>query len=241
MIAALAFPILLLFTLASKERRKRMLSKSFGDWVLDLVNMPIQGIVVPVLQTLTFYGFLALLVPQFQKIWVLHPALAFLLNFVVVDYIYYWNHRLLHYKGFWNIHKVHHSVDDMDVLATSRNTVWTTFLIAYLWVNCFIIFLLKDPTAFMVAASLSAALDLWKHSNFPSARFISDKLQIATPIDHQWHHSSEPHSNYGANFNLWDKLHGTYRKEVEKPKTLGIKTELPLWRALFFPFKGKDS
>ena len=129
----------------------------------------------------------------------------------------------------------------MDVFATSRNTLWTSFFIVYLWVGALFIFLLSDPTYFFVGAGCSAALDLWKHSNFLSSTFLSDKLFIATPIDHQWHHSSKPHLNYGANFNLWDKLHGTYLREVEKPTSLGIKPGLPLWKSLFFPFKGRSS
>jgi sterol desaturase/sphingolipid hydroxylase (fatty acid hydroxylase superfamily) len=237
MISAVAFLILLVYTVASQSRRSRMLTKDFDGWVLDLLNLPIQGILVPILQTVFLYGLFEQFVPQLKGSLNIPHTLAFLLNFVLVDYLYYWNHRLLHWKNLWNLHRVHHSVEDMDVLATSRNTVWTTFLIVYVWINSIFIFLLSDPTWYVVGASLSAALDLWKHSNFPSSTFISDKLCIATPIDHQWHHSNRPHANYGANFNLWDKIHGTYIRETAKPKTLGIKTELPLWKALLFPFK----
>lgn len=241
MIATIAFPLLLIFTVASKSRRDKMLTKSFDGWVLDLLNLPIQGIIVPILQTVTLYGVLDLLIPSYKGSLVLSPVLAFLLNFIFVDYLYYWNHRLLHGNGLWNFHKVHHSVEDMDVLATSRNTIWTTFLMVYVWVNAAFIFFLADPTFFVVAASLSAALDLWKHSNFPAPMFLADKLFLATPIDHQWHHSGKPHINYGANLNLWDKVHRTYKREEKKPASLGIKTELPLWRALLFPFKGSNS
>lgn len=240
MISAVAFVLLILFTLSSSPLRSRLLSKSLNSWVLDLVNLPIQGILVPLLQTVVLYGILEASFPQYKGTIQLNGLLAFLLNFVLVDYFYYWNHRVLHLKGLWNLHRVHHSVEDMDVLATSRNTIWTTFLIVYVWANSLFIFLLQDPTWYVVGASLSAALDLWKHSNFYSSSFLSDKLHIATPIDHQWHHSNKPHANFGANFNLWDKLHGTYLRETEKPKTLGIKTELPLWKALLFPFKGNQ-
>ena len=237
MISSIAFILLIIFTVSTSSRRRRMLSKSFDGWVLDLINLPIQGILVPILQTVFFYGILSAIFPSYKNTLEFSPVVSFLLNFVFVDYLYYWNHRLLHVNGLWNLHKVHHSVEDMDVLATSRNTVWTTFLIVYVWINSIFIFLLKDPTYYVMAASLGAALDLWKHSNFYSAHFISDKFFLATPIDHQWHHSREPNSNYGANFNLWDKIHGSYRKEQEKPQSLGIKLKLPLWKSLFFPFK----
>ncbi|MBK24946.1 MAG: sterol desaturase [Halobacteriovorax sp.] len=241
MISTIAFIILIIFTLASNKRRGIMLKKSFDGWVLDLLNLPIQGILIPILQTIILYGLFSNFFPQLQGILDLHPIVCFLLNFIVVDYFYYWNHRILHFNGLWNLHRVHHSAEDMDVFATSRNTLWTSFLILYVWVNAIMIYLLKDPTFYVVAAGLSAALDLWKHSNFPASHFLSDKLFIATPIDHQWHHSNQPNSNFGANLNLWDKVHGTYRKELEKPSKLGIPTQLPLWKALLFPFKGKQT
>jgi sterol desaturase/sphingolipid hydroxylase (fatty acid hydroxylase superfamily) len=57
------------------------------------------------------------------------------------------------------------------------------------------------------------------------------------PRDHAWHHAdADEHGNFGANFTLWDRLHGTYLQRTQAPVKLGIPTKLPLWRALFWPF-----
>jgi sterol desaturase/sphingolipid hydroxylase (fatty acid hydroxylase superfamily) len=236
MISTIAFILLIIFTLSSRAIRKKMLQKSYNHWVLDLVNLPIQGILVPLLQTIVFYGLLVSFLPAYKGSLALAPVIAFILNFILVDYIYYWNHRLLHKEGWWQVHKVHHSIECMDVLGTSRNTIWTTFLIVYVWINSIFIFLLEDPTFYILAASLGAALDLWKHSSLLGPNLLRDKLFLASPIDHHWHHSKSPHHNYGANLNLWDKLHGTYRKEKNPPTELGVELEQGLLKSLLFPF-----
>jgi sterol desaturase/sphingolipid hydroxylase (fatty acid hydroxylase superfamily) len=236
MISTIAFVLLITLTLASAAKRKLMLNKSYEHWVLDLVNLPIQGILVPLLQTIVFYQILTHFFPASKGAFSLGPILAFLLNFIIIDYFYYWNHRILHKKGWWQMHKVHHSIESMDVLGTSRNTIWTTFLILYVWVNSIFIFLLKDPSFYILGASLGAALDLWKHSSFKAPHFLRDIFFIATPTDHHWHHCSSPHINFGANFNLWDKIHGTYKKEDSSPIKLGIKLDQGLLKSLVFPF-----
>ncbi|MFT6067694.1 MAG: sterol desaturase/sphingolipid hydroxylase (fatty acid hydroxylase superfamily) [Bacteriovoracaceae bacterium] len=237
MISTIAFILLMTFTLVSPSKRNKMLQKSFDHWVLDLVNLPIQGILVPLLQTIFFYQLLSHLAPDWKGTLSLSPILAFSLNFIFIDYLYYWNHRLLHLDGWWQMHKVHHSIKSMDVLGTSRNTIWTTFLIVYVWANSLFIYLLEDPSFYILAASLGAALDLWKHSSFFGPDFFRDKLLLANPIDHHWHHSSSPHQNFGANLNLWDKIHGTYKKEMNAPLELGIKLNQGLLRSLIFPFR----
>ena len=94
----------------------------------------------------------------------MQPILAFILSFVLVDYLYYWNHRLLHSRWLWRLHLVHHTVTEMQVFETARNTLWTSFFIIYLWVHGLFIYLLKDPNWYVAGVSLTCALDLWRHS-----------------------------------------------------------------------------
>ena len=72
--------------------------------------------------------------------------------------------RLLHSRWLWPAHRVHHTMTEMDVLGTSRNSVWSSALIVYLWVNGAVLYLLNDPTWFAAGAAVTAALDLWRHS-----------------------------------------------------------------------------
>jgi sterol desaturase/sphingolipid hydroxylase (fatty acid hydroxylase superfamily) len=171
----------------------------------------------------------------------LSPIFTFFLSFVAVDYLYYWNHRLLHSPFFWNVHQVHHTVTHLDVLGTSRNTLWASFLIVYLWVHSFFLYLLADPTGYLLGVSLTSALDLWRHSQLtiPSKSWLYHYLSpwLILPQDHAWHHSSQsPNCNYGANLKLWDKWHGTYYEESELPTEIGTATSLNFTQKLLFPF-----
>jgi len=236
----IAFISLVGWTIFNKSTRNKLKKKCFQDWLLDSLGLWLQGMLIPLLQVILIYQ-LSPWLPIPQKCLNLPIILSFILSFVAIDYLYYWNHRLLHSAFFWNIHRVHHTVTDLDVLGTSRNTIWASFLIIYLWIHTLFLYLLTDPTGYLLGVSLTSALDLWRHSQLiiPSNswlyRFLSPWLIL--PQDHAWHHSSQCFNyNYGANLKLWDRLHGTYYNNSQLPTEIGIKTSLSLTQKLLFPF-----
>lgn len=237
----LAFIGLVGWTISNPFGRIQLQVKSREDWLIDVIGLIIQGIVIPLLQVTLVYWLYQNLLHIHQGYLIISPILSFILSFVLVDYLYYWNHRLLHSKLLWQVHQVHHTVTQMDVLGTSRNTLWTSLLIVYLWIHTLFLYLLADPTGYLVGVSLTSALDLWRHSRLMIStnnwlyRFVSPWLIL--PQDHVWHHCSEVyHCNYGANLKLWDKLHGTYHESNELPSAIGIPTSLTFTQKLLFPF-----
>lgn len=242
MIVFIAFIILMVLTAANSHRFAAIRQMSQEDWILDGSGLSIQGVIIPLLQMAVVYQIYAHLLPTGRGNFNLHPMLAFLLSFVCLDYLYYWNHRLLHSRWFWHLHKVHHTMTERLVLGTSRNTIWTSLLIVYLWVNPLFIYLLREPSWYILGVSLTSALDLWRHSEIEpkTGSFFSQILSpwLILPLDHAWHHARGLDMvNYGANLKLWDRLHGTYYQSDKKPDFLGIKTELTLKQKLIFPFK----
>lgn len=241
MLVFLTFLGLVLATLLSPAARRRMLSRTSGEWVLDGLGLWVQGVLIPVLQVWLVVRGCAWFFPHLQG-WLHLPFwLAFALNFVVIDYAYYWNHRLLHSQSLWPVHAVHHSAPRFDVLITSRNTVWASLMIVYVWFNGIVTFLLDDPGPFLTAVALTAALDLWRHTQVtvPAGsrwhRLLASVL--ITPLEHQWHHSTTlANRNFGANLSIWDRIHGTYHWSVTPPETLGVPVRLSLVRQLIFPF-----
>lgn len=239
MLVFVGFVSLLGWTIANSAGIAAFRAKPWQDWVLDSCGLVVQGVIVPVLQlTLIHYVYQSL---PFPAACLQLPAIAaFLLSFVVVDYLYYWNHRLLHSRRFWQWHWVHHTVSEMDVLGTSRNTVWTSVLIVYLWVHGLFLYLLQDPTAYAVGVSLTAILDLWRHSRLMPNVWVQRLLSfwLILPDDHAWHHASHSKPcNYGANLTLWDRLHGTYYASSQPPARLGIPTLLTLPQQLLYPLQ----
>ncbi len=248
-IVFLAFAGLMGLTIAHPSSRAELWAKSWKDWLLDGLGLWVQGILIPLLQVTVIYQLVHVLLPQQQGCLHMSAIVTFLLSFVVVDYLYYWNHRWLHSR-LWLIHQVHHTLTVMDVLSTSRNTLWSSFFIVYLWVHTLFLYLLHDPTAYLIGVSLTSALDLWRHSQFRLSgsfyRWLSPWLIM--PQHHALHHAREVGDrchgvNFGANFTLWDRLHGTYRASkisegALSPSRLelGYETNLTLFQKLLYPF-----
>ncbi len=209
---------------------RSMFNRSRAEWVMDLSGLFVQAVFIPA-AALLISGYLRGEAPALAGVLHIPSASAFMLNFVAVDYLYYWNHRLLH-GPLWRWHAAHHTARSMDVLITSRNTLWTPVLIVYVWANAAFIFILADARPYLLAVAVSSLLDVWRHSGMPSPVGMLGRVLI-TPGDHAWHHGSGlPDENFGANLKIWDRLHGTFHESGAAPKSLGVVPEndlLKLW------------
>lgn len=240
-IVFVTFLLLAAITLAARRTRRAALGRGAADWLLDGAGLIMQGVVVPLVQIALVYTLLNLAVPQARDTLRVPAPAAFLLNFVVVDYLYYWNHRLLHSSRVWAAHAVHHTPSHVDVFVASRNTLWTPLVIVYVWANGLFVFLLDDASAFVLSAAITASLDLWRHTAFGPrpGSLLHRALRPAfiTPHEHRWHHSRDRFGcNFGANLALWDRLHGTYYSPDKTPERFGVASALSLPRKLLFPF-----
>jgi len=187
--------------------------RAYTDWVIDLVGLFIQGIGVAVIQTFLILKVFPMLLPNYEKSLSINPLIQFLISFVFIDYIYYWNHRMLHSDFFWRFHFLHHSAERVDWLTTSRNYLFAPLVICYLWIHAFFIFILTDYSFYLAGVMLTYSLDIWRHSHFSSNHIqLFQKLEgiVITPQLHHKHHS-KTHCNslFGANFSWWDSFHGT--------------------------------
>ena len=182
------------------------------------------------------------MMPDFRGSFAVSPVFAFCLSFIGIDYLYYWNHRLLHTRRLWPLHRVHHSVGHLDVLATSRNSAWTIFFIVYLWVPPLFVFFLKDPRWFLAGMVTGYCLDVWRHSGW-----LWNRKQVPVRLlrsflidaqDHEWHHAEEKFNiNFGANLNLWDRMHGTFHRSPSRPRKVGVRADEKFWRSYLAPWK----
>ena len=205
--------------------RNWLAERRVDEWFIDCLNLLFQGAVIPLLQAWVVATLLREVWPEFAGSLDCEPWVAFLLCFIVVDYGYYWNHRLLHAPALWPLHHTHHSSPRMDVWVTSRNTLWTSLFILYLWVNGLLIYLTGHLEMVVWAATLTAALDLWRHSGLQPGGSLSKMLGVVliTPNDHAWHHARFKYNiNYGANFSVWDRLHGTLYRDGKAPEVIGV-------------------
>ena len=240
MMALLLFWLLFGITLLQTKQRECLAKKSHQDWFLDGLGLCLQGIIIPLLQIVLSLHFYSWLFPQAKNCLDVDPWLSFVISFVGVDYLYYWHHRLLHQRFLFPLHAVHHTVSHMDMLGTSRNTLWSSFFLPYLWVNSLMLYLLKDFQGYSLGIFLTCFLDLWRHSslNLPQQSIFYHLLHpwLILPQDHAYHHSRNQLGNFAANLKIWDHLHGTYKQSDATIQTLGIILNLNLLQKLFYPF-----
>ena len=225
-----------------RKYNERALKRDRTQWFIDILGLLQQGFLFPLIQTYFLFYLFNLYIPSAKGVIYLHWSLSFLIQFIIIDYLYYWNHRLLHTKILWPFHRLHHSAQKLDVGVSSRNSFWSSFFIIYLWIHAFFIFLLNDPKSFLWAIALGNALDLWRHSGKRHSpkieRFLNNFLVL--PTDHEWHHSNKVYDvNFSANFIIWDKLHGTYFKSNSVCPSLGERLKDSFWCQWLTPWRMK--
>ncbi|HEY8217859.1 MAG TPA: sterol desaturase family protein [Acidimicrobiia bacterium] len=152
----------------------------------------------------------------------------------------YWGHRLSHTVPLlWRFHAVHHSIEDMDWLASGRlHPLDQAFTQA-----CFLtplIVLGYGGGVFGGVAVFFTALAIFQHSNtrlrFPGLRWV-----VNTPQWHHWHHSSHEEArdkNFGVP--VVDRIFGTaYMPKGVYATEFGIPDPVPVTsyvRQMAYPF-----
>jgi len=153
---------------------------------------------------------------------VLHPVLAALVAFLVLDLAAYWLHRAYHhFSGLWRLHQVHHCDLELDYSTTFRHhpgEVLVSLVVIYL-VMAALALTPAQVIPYVIAVKL---IQLVAHSNIRlNGRAESlINLLFVTPGTHQFHHSTQQpqtDSNYGEVLTIWDRLFHTYTCPRKSP------------------------
>jgi alkylglycerol monooxygenase len=151
--------------------------------------------------------------------------LAYVVTFIVLDFEFYWGHRLHHQINFlWNNHLIHHNSEEYNIAVSIRQpfTGFINFL-----------FFLALPAALLGLSPIVVALvfpihkfaQIWYHTRLIGKLGFLEHI-IVTPSQHRVHHALNPiylDKNYSAIFNIWDKLFGTFQRELDsEPPVYGI-------------------
>jgi sterol desaturase/sphingolipid hydroxylase (fatty acid hydroxylase superfamily) len=132
------------------------------------------------------------------------------------DFIYYWNHRLMHEcRYMWAIHVVHHSSEHYNLSTALRQPVLDAVgtpvpygLLCLLGVT---------PAQVETARGLNLLYQYWIHTE-AIARLGPAESVMNTPSHHRVHHGSNSlyiDRNHGSILILWDRLFGTFQPEKE--------------------------
>ena len=140
--------------------------------------------------------------------------LQLLVFFIVLDFVQWFTHTLLHkYSFLWKFHKVHHSVKEMGFAAHLRYHWMENVL--YKPLKTFGVMILGgfEPEQAYIIHFLAIAIGHFNHSNI-KITWGPLKYIINNPVMHLYHHSyTLPEGRYGVNFgislSLWDYIFKT--------------------------------
>ena len=151
------------------------------------------------------------------------PWAQALMSIAALDLFAYFAHLLLHKSWLgWQFHRVHHSENAVDVTTAFRQhpgeTVWRL-----LWQLAAIAVYGIPLWIVVIYLSLSALNAQFEHANIRLNRRLDHFLRLlfVTPHMHKVHHSrdqKETDSNYSNIFSLWDRIFGTYTRDIDFQK-----------------------
>ncbi|WGK63991.1 sterol desaturase family protein [Croceiramulus getboli] len=141
-------------------------------------------------------------------------AVQLLVFFVVLDFVQWFTHILLHkYPVLWQFHKVHHSVQEMGFAAHLRYHWMENILYKPLKTFGVMILFGFEPAQAFIVHFAAIAIGHLNHANI-KLTWGPLKYVLNNPVMHLYHHAYDlPPGTYGVNFgislSLWDYLFQT--------------------------------
>ena len=150
----------------------------------------------------------------------LDGPLPWLAAFLMLEFFYYWEHRMAHeVRWMWAGHRTHHSANQINLPAAVRLS-WTG-LICGSWLFFLpVVWLGVHPYAVFFLLAVNLTYQFWLHTE------IVPKLGplewvLNTPSHHRVHHAVNPRyldTNYGGVLIVFDRLFGTFAEEKADEK-----------------------
>jgi sterol desaturase/sphingolipid hydroxylase (fatty acid hydroxylase superfamily) len=142
------------------------------------------------------------------------PALQLLVFFIILDFVQWFTHVLLHrYRFLWKFHKVHHSVKEMGFAAHLRYHWMENIL--YKPLKTFGVMLIGgfEPEQAYIVHFIAIAIGHFNHSNI-KITWGPLKYIFNNPVMHLYHHAyhlpeGKHGVNYGISLSLWDYIFKT--------------------------------
>jgi sterol desaturase/sphingolipid hydroxylase (fatty acid hydroxylase superfamily) len=138
------------------------------------------------------------------------------------DFVYYWNHRLMHeVRWLWAHHVVHHSSERYNLSTALRQPVVEPLgvyvpygLLSRVGVR---------PGLVFQARGINLLYQYWIHTDTIRSLGAAEEA-LNTPSHHRVHHGSNRRyldRNHGSILIVWDRLFGTFQRE-EEPVAYGL-------------------
>jgi sterol desaturase/sphingolipid hydroxylase (fatty acid hydroxylase superfamily) len=135
-----------------------------------------------------------------------------------VDLLYYCYHRMAHrVRLVWATHQAHHSSQYFN-LATALRQKWNNSGEILMWI--LLPLLGVPPWLVFVSFSLNLIYQFWVHTERIDKLWRPLEFLLNTPSHHRVHHGRDAEyldKNYGGILIVWDRLFGSFQKELFRP------------------------
>jgi sterol desaturase/sphingolipid hydroxylase (fatty acid hydroxylase superfamily) len=186
-----------------------------------------------------FFSFITL--PAMQWAWVrwslptLHldqaigPVSFTILALLVMSFIDYWAHRILHRVPLlWHIHKIHHAPKELTWASTFQEHFAMTITSApMLSVSTLLMSVHLVPPW----GAVHILVNYLQHGNI-RLKFGWLNYVFALPEIHRYHHERDPRyydKNFSGGFMIWDHVFRTFHYDPKVPaKNFGLDEEIPM-------------
>jgi len=162
----------------------------------------------------------------FSQLWPHHWSIISqgIVLVLISDLLRYWLHRLSHTVPFlWRFHAVHHSVNKLYWMNTSRFHPIEKALQFCFDVLPFML-LAVSPEVIGLHLVLYGVNGFFQHCNI-DLKYGWLNYLVSSTEHHRWHHSKNPeesNNNYGNNIILWDILFGSFYNPNKTVDELGL-------------------
>lgn len=157
---------------------------------------------------------------------VMHPLIYWSVLLIAEDFAFYWMHRIDHYcRFFWAVHVTHHSSEEFNLTVGFRSSVFQPLYRFIYFIPLSIVGFDPLDVMFMYAATQIYGI-LIHTKTVGKLGFL--ELFLSTPSHHRVHHASNIRyldKNMGMIFIIWDRLFGTFEKEIDGEEVIYGLTE----------------
>lgn len=169
--------------------------------------------------------------PWFDVSWA--DLASWALVFTLVDFFYYWLHRMSHEVNIlWAGHVVHHSSEEYNLTVALRQSSLHGL---FSWIFYMPLALAGVPwEMFIVSHGFNLIYQFWIHTR-EIHQLGPLEWMMNTPSHHRVHHGVNPKyqdRNYAGVFIVWDRLFGSFTPEEEEP-VYGITKPLGTWNPVW--------
>jgi sterol desaturase/sphingolipid hydroxylase (fatty acid hydroxylase superfamily) len=152
---------------------------------------------------------------KFHVVFISNALVYWVLLFILIDFQFYWLHRVEHFcRLFWAAHVTHHSAEHMNLTVGFRASLMRPLYDFFFFLP--LAFVGFRPIDILLMYSVSQIWAVFVHTEMVRKLGWLEYIFV-TPSHHRVHHASNQKyidKNMGMVLIIWDKLFGTFQKEL---------------------------